>query len=60
MGKKSAVPARQYTSYKRGATDFSSQVQRLKEAGVDLVVLGAAVRGDQRCGNGAAPDRLYR
>lgn len=32
------------TSYKRGATDFSSQVTRMKAAGCDLVVLGTIVR----------------
>jgi len=32
------------TSYKRGATDFSSQMQKLKAADVDLVVLGTIVR----------------
>jgi branched-chain amino acid transport system substrate-binding protein len=31
-------------SYKRGATDLSSQVARLKAAGCDLVVLGTVVR----------------
>jgi branched-chain amino acid transport system substrate-binding protein len=31
-------------SYKRGATDFSSQMARLKAAGVDLVVLGTTLR----------------
>jgi len=31
-------------SYKRGATDFSSQMSRLKAAGCDLVVLGTVVR----------------
>jgi len=31
-------------SYKRGATDFSSQVARLKAAGCDLVVLGTVIR----------------
>jgi branched-chain amino acid transport system substrate-binding protein len=31
-------------SYKRGATDFSSQISRLKAAGVDLVVLGTTLR----------------
>jgi branched-chain amino acid transport system substrate-binding protein len=31
-------------SYKRGATDFSSQIARLKAAGVDLVVLGTTLR----------------
>ena len=32
------------TSYKRGATDFSSQVSRLKSASCDLVVLATVVR----------------
>ncbi|MFN0186513.1 MAG: ABC transporter substrate-binding protein [Aquabacterium sp.] len=32
------------TSYKRGATDFSSQVSRMKAAGCDLVVLGTIIR----------------
>ncbi|WP_414708666.1 ABC transporter substrate-binding protein [Ramlibacter sp.] len=32
------------TTYKRGATDFSSQVARLKAAGCDLVVLGTIIR----------------
>ncbi|MDB5872795.1 MAG: extracellular ligand-binding receptor [Ramlibacter sp.] len=32
------------TSYKRGATDFSSQVARLKSSGCDLVVLGTIIR----------------
>lgn len=32
------------TSYKRGATDFSSQVARMKGAGCDLVVLGTLIR----------------
>jgi branched-chain amino acid transport system substrate-binding protein len=31
-------------SYKRGATDFSSQVATLKSAGCDFVVLGAVLR----------------
>ena len=31
-------------SYKRGATDFSSQIAKLKAAGVDLVVMGTTVR----------------
>lgn len=31
-------------SFKRGATDFSSQVARLKAAGCDLVVLGTVIR----------------
>jgi branched-chain amino acid transport system substrate-binding protein len=32
------------TSFKRGATDFSSQVARLKAAGCDLVVMGTIIR----------------
>ncbi|MFS2099568.1 ABC transporter substrate-binding protein [Variovorax sp. Varisp85] len=32
------------TSYKRGATDFSSQVARLKSADCDFVVLGTVIR----------------
>jgi branched-chain amino acid transport system substrate-binding protein len=32
------------TSYKRGATDFSSQVARMKSAGCDLVVMGTIIR----------------
>jgi branched-chain amino acid transport system substrate-binding protein len=32
------------TSYKRGATDFSSQVARMKSAGCDMVVLGTLIR----------------
>ncbi len=32
------------TSYKRGATDFSSQVARLRAARCDLVVLATVVR----------------
>ncbi len=32
------------TSYKRGATDFSSQVARLKAANCDFVVLGTVIR----------------
>ncbi|MDM0111202.1 ABC transporter substrate-binding protein [Variovorax sp. J22R133] len=32
------------TSYKRGATDFSSQVARLKAANCDFVVLGTIIR----------------
>ena len=32
------------TSFKRGATDFSSQVAKLKGAGCDLVVLGTIIR----------------
>ena len=32
------------TSYKRGATDFSSQVARMKAAGCEMVVLGTIIR----------------
>jgi branched-chain amino acid transport system substrate-binding protein len=32
------------TSFKRGATDFSSQAQRMKAAGCDTVVLGTIIR----------------
>jgi ABC-type branched-subunit amino acid transport system substrate-binding protein len=32
------------TNYKRGATDFSSQIARLRSAGCDFVVLGTIVR----------------
>jgi len=32
------------TTYKRGATEFSSQVSRMKDSGCDLVVLGTIIR----------------
>jgi branched-chain amino acid transport system substrate-binding protein len=32
------------TTYKRGATDFSSQIARMRSAGCDLVVLGTIIR----------------
>jgi branched-chain amino acid transport system substrate-binding protein len=32
------------TTYKRGATDFSSQIQRLQASGCDMVVLGTIIR----------------
>ena len=32
------------TSFKRGATDFSSQVAKMKAAGCDLVVMGTVIR----------------
>ena len=38
------LPLCEKTSYKRGATDFSSQIARLKSAGCDFVVLGTVVR----------------
>ncbi|HMN80353.1 MAG TPA: ABC transporter substrate-binding protein, partial [Burkholderiaceae bacterium] len=37
-------PLIEKTSYKRGATDFSSQVQRMKGAGCDTVVMGTIIR----------------
>ncbi|NMG27562.1 ABC transporter substrate-binding protein [Aromatoleum evansii] len=37
-------PLAEKTSYKRGATDFSSQVARLRGAGCDFVVLATVVR----------------
>jgi branched-chain amino acid transport system substrate-binding protein len=40
MGKEFA----EKTTYKRGATDFSSQVARMKAAGCDLVVMGTIIR----------------
>jgi branched-chain amino acid transport system substrate-binding protein len=40
MGKEFA----EKTTYKRGATDFSSQVARMKSAGCDLVVMGTIIR----------------
>ncbi len=38
------LPAGTITSYKRGATDFSAQIARMKSDGCDLVVLGTIVR----------------
>ena len=32
------------TTYKRGATDFSSQVQKMQASGCDMVVLGTIIR----------------
>jgi branched-chain amino acid transport system substrate-binding protein len=32
------------TSYKRGATDFSSQVAKMKSAGCEMVILGTIIR----------------
>lgn len=37
------------TSYKRGATDFSSQMARLKSANCDLIVLGTSFREAVGC-----------
>ncbi len=39
-----SVELAEKTSFKRGATDFSSQVARLKAANCDLVVLGTIIR----------------
>ena len=38
------LPLIERTSYKRGTTDFSSQIARLRAANVDLVVLGTVIR----------------
>ena len=38
------VPMGEKTTYKRGATDFSSQVARLKASGCDFLVLGTIIR----------------
>ncbi len=42
--KAAGVELAEKTSFKRGATDFSSQVARMKAAGCDLVVLGTIIR----------------
>jgi branched-chain amino acid transport system substrate-binding protein len=42
--KSAGITLREKTSYKRGATDFSSQVARLKASGCDMVVLGTIIR----------------
>ncbi len=38
------MPPGTITSYKRGATDFSAQIARMKSDGCDLVVLGTVIR----------------
>jgi branched-chain amino acid transport system substrate-binding protein len=38
------LPMVEKTTYKRGATDFSSQIQRLRTANCDFVVLGTIIR----------------
>lgn len=38
------IPAATMVSFKRGATDFNSQVARMKADGCDLVALGSVVR----------------
>jgi len=42
--KTAGVELAEKTTYKRGATDFSSQVARMKAAGCDVVVLGTIIR----------------
>ncbi|MEW5888701.1 MAG: ABC transporter substrate-binding protein [Pseudomonadota bacterium] len=42
--KEANLPLCEKVTYKRGATDFSSQVARLKAAGCDFLVLGTVVR----------------
>jgi branched-chain amino acid transport system substrate-binding protein len=42
--KEANLPLVEKTSYKRGATDFSSQMQRLKAANPDLIVLATIIR----------------
>ncbi len=42
--KKMGIEFTEKTSYKRGATDFSSQVARMKAAGCDFVLLGTIIR----------------
>src|SRR5215469_11550156 len=39
-----AIKPASITSYKRGATDFSAQIARMKSDGCDLVVLGGILR----------------
>ena len=38
------LPLVEKTTFKRGATDFSSQIQRLRNANCDFVVLGTIIR----------------
>ncbi len=42
--KKHGMKLEAKASFKRGATDFSSQIRKLKSAGVDLLVLATALR----------------
>jgi len=42
--KASGMQLAEKTSYKRGATDFSSQIAKLKSSGCDMVVLGTIIR----------------
>ncbi len=38
------VPAASVTTFKRGASDFSAQIAKMKSDGCDLVLLGAVIR----------------
>jgi len=38
------MPLAEKTTYKRGSTDFSSQIAKMKDAGCDFVVLGTIIR----------------
>ena len=38
------MPLAEKTTYKRGATEFSSQISRMKDANCDLIVLGTIIR----------------
>ena len=38
------VTAASVTSYKRGSSDFSAQIAKMKSDGCDLVVLGTIIR----------------
>lgn len=42
--KAAGIAMAETTSYKRGATDFSSQMARLQSSGCDMVVLGTIIR----------------
>ncbi len=42
--KEAGMALAEKTTYKRGATEFSSQIARMKDAGCDLVVLGTIIR----------------
>ena len=48
------------TSYKRGASDFSAQVAKMKSDGCDLVVLGAVLRETIGAMSGSQEARLGR
>ena len=48
------------TSYKRGASDFSAQIAKMKADGCDLVVLGTVDPRDHRCDERSKKTRLGR